>query len=124
MRWTEPGWRGTVLGMVVPALLGAAFAKAWRSTRWPAGLGRTAAAYVAVNPLGMFAARHPVLGAVAADALETIRAPALTGADARAVPAAGDGELAAALDGSETSRGDGARVERAAAAAAVARWGT
>lgn len=57
MRWSEPGWRSTVLGVAVSAVLGALFPRFWRSTRWPVGLGRRgAAAYVAVNTLVIFAA--------------------------------------------------------------------
>src|SRR3954467_8113119 len=59
MRWSEPGWRSTVVGVAVSAVLGALFPKFWRSTQWPVGLGRRgAAAYVAVNTLAIFAARH------------------------------------------------------------------
>src|SRR4051794_14169961 len=57
MRWSEPGWRSTVLGVAVSAVLGALFPRFWRSTRWPVGLGRRGgAAYVAVNTLVIFAA--------------------------------------------------------------------
>jgi hypothetical protein len=64
MRWTEPGWRGMVLGVAVSALLGAVTPVVRRSMNWPAGLRRRwAVLYVVLSALSTLAIRefaHPM----------------------------------------------------------------
>jgi len=74
MRWTAPGWRGTLLGIAAAALIGAAVPPARHSMEWPAGLPpRRAAVYVALSMLTGFAMRelqHRLRGTLAAVAAE------------------------------------------------------